>query len=124
MTRTLPTRGRKSPRLGHLGVWNLSLGPNSPVPGTRLEVAIVDDTGAIVRRFEQIAGAVIDDGYVDFFGSAKCRPSIQHFPIVDIDANGVQTVLCSHYEQSMGQELYLKLLTAWATAHGKPEYAL
>jgi len=31
---TLP--GRKSPRYGHLGLWVLSLGPNSPIPGDRL----------------------------------------------------------------------------------------
>lgn len=122
--RTLPLRGRKSPRFGHLGVWNLSLGPNSPVPGERLEIAIVDSLGAIVRRFEQIAGVTLDDGYVDFFGSAKCRPSVQRMPIVDLDPVGVTTTLCEHYAQSMGPDLYLSLLGTWAHAHGRPEWSL
>lgn len=123
--RTLPTRGRKSPRYGHLGMWNLSLGPASPIPGERLEVAILDETGKIVRRFEQIRGKCTDEGYVDFFMSAGCRPASHEYPIVDIDENGkVAAIICQHYTQSMGMELYLKLLGEWVTKHGKSEYAL
>ena len=106
-------------------MWNLSLGPNSPVPGARLEVAILNQEGTIVRRFEQIRGACTDEGYVDFFLSAGCRPATHEYPIVDIDENGkVANIICQHYAQSMGMDLYLKLLTEWATKHGKPEYAL
>jgi hypothetical protein len=123
--RTLPNRGKESPRFGNLGMWNLSLGPNSPVPGQRLEVAILDETGAIVRRMEQIRGECTDPGYVDFFLSHNCRPASHEYPIVDIDENGkVAAILCRHYTQSMGMDLYLEILTKWVTAHGKPEYAL
>jgi hypothetical protein len=72
LERPLPRQGRPSPRFGHLGVWNLSLGPNSPVPGERLQVCIVDQTGGIVRRFEQIEGRCLDPGYVDFFRRQRC----------------------------------------------------
>ncbi len=106
-------------------MWNLSLGPNSPIPGQRLEVVILDQTGKIVRRLEQIRGACTDPGYVDFFLSHHCRPAQHLYPIVDIDENGkVANILCEHYEQSMGMDLYLQLLTEWATRWGKPEYAL
>lgn len=125
MTITLPNRGKASPRFGHLGMWNLSLGQNSPVPGQRLEVAILDETGAIVRRMEQIRGECTDPGYVDFFMSHNCQPASHEYPIVDIDENGkVAAILCQHYTQSMGMDLYLEILTKWVTAHGKPEYAI
>ena len=86
--RTLPDRGRKSPRYGHLGMWNYSLGPNSPVPGPRLIVLILDQHGQVVRRLEQIRGNCIDEGYVDFFLSHNCRPAAHEYPLVDIDENG------------------------------------
>jgi hypothetical protein len=122
--RPLPTRGRKSPRYGHLGLWVLSLGPSSPVPGERLELAIIDDQGRIVRRFEQIEGRCLDPGYVDFFLGSNCRPARHEMPLVDIAPDGKQSILCSHYATSMGQDLYLSLLGAWCTAHGRSEWAL
>ena len=125
ITRQLPTRGAKSPRHGQLGMWNYCLGPNSPHPGERLEVFILDEKGQIVRRFEQIRGKCTDPGYVDFFMSAGCRPSVHEYPIVDIDENGkVANIICQHYSQSMGMDLYLKLIGEWANKYGKPEYAL
>lgn len=114
-----------SPRYGHLGVWNLSLGPNSPIPGTRLEVAILNEEGVITRRMEQIRGECTDPGYVDFFLSHNCRPAVHEYPIVDIDKNGkVAGILCQHYSQSMGMGLYLQILEKWVTEHGRSEYAL
>lgn len=125
MTRTLPDRGRPSPRYGHLGMWNFSLGPNSPIPGQRLQVYILDQAGNILRRFEQIEGRCIDPGYVDFFESHSCRPAMHEMPVVDIDQDGkIVTVLSPHYTQSMGMEVYLKLLGDWVQKWGKPEYAL
>jgi hypothetical protein len=125
MTCTLPDRGRASPRYGHLGMWNYSLGPNSPIPGQRLQVGILDQDGRIIRRFEQIEGRCIDPGYVDFFLSHNCRPALHEMPIVDIDQDGqIVSVLCAHYTQSMGMDLYLKLLGDWVHRWGKPEYAL
>ncbi len=123
--RQLPARGRPSPRFGHLGMWNLSLGPNSPIPGERLEVAILDQAGRIVRRFEQIEGRCIDPGYVDFFESHHCRPAVHEMPIVDIDENGqIVAVLHPNYTQEMGMDLYLRLLTDWTNRWGRPEYTL
>lgn len=124
-TRTLPTRGRKSPGFGHLGVWSLSLGPNSAIPGQRLELAIIDDKGAIVRRFEQIRGGCTDPGYVDFFLGQNCRPAAHLYPLVDIDAEGkIADILIEHYTESMGRDLYLRLLSEWANRYGHPSYAL
>jgi hypothetical protein len=106
-------------------MWNLSLGPNSPIPGERLEVAIVDQAGRIVRRFEQIEGRCIDPGYVDFFESHHCRPAVHEMPIVDIDQDGqIVAVLHPNYTQEMGMDLYLGLLTDWTNRWGRPEYAL
>jgi hypothetical protein len=122
--RNLPEHGRKSPKFGHLGVWTFSLGPNSPIPGERLMLGIIDSEGNIVRRFEQIRGACIDPGYVDFFNSYRCRPSVHEMPLVDIDNEGKVTVLLQHHSQEMGMGIYLSVLEAWATRHGKPEWAL
>ena len=125
MGRQLPDRGRKSPRYGHLGMWNLSLGPNSPIPGARLETCILDESGKMVRRFEQIEGKCVDAGYVDFFLSHNCRPAVHEMPIVDIDAEGkISAVLHPNYTQALGMALYLKLIGDWARKWGKPEYAL
>lgn len=124
MNRTLPQHGRKSPRFGHLGLWIFSLGPNSPVPGARLELGIIDDVGNVIRRFEQIEGACLDPGYVDFFMGPNCRPARHDMPLVDVSPDGKRAVLCSHYAQSMGQDLYLRLLGEWCATHGRSEYAL
>ena len=123
--RRLPVQGNKSPRFGHLGVWNYCLGPNSPIPGERLQVYVIDQTGNIVRRLEQIEGRCIDPGYVDFFLSHNCRPAVHERPIVDIDEIGkIAAVLYPDYTQSLGMEIYLRLLTDWAHRWGKAEYAL
>jgi hypothetical protein len=123
--RNLPMEGRKSPRFGHLGMWNFCLGPASPLPGDRLRVGILDLDGKVVRRFEQIRGNCIDEGYVDFFMSHRCRPATHEMPIVDIDSAGkINKVLCPHYAQDMGMGLYLKLLEAWVTEYGRREWAL
>jgi hypothetical protein len=90
-----------------------------------LEVAIIDETGKIVRRFEQVRGQCTDPGYVDFFMSQACRPAQHEYPIVDIDENGkIAGVVCNHYSQAMGMSLYLELLDKWVTVHGRPEYAI
>jgi hypothetical protein len=44
---------------------------------------------------------------------------------VDIDADGnAAAIVHPNYSQSLGQELYLRLVKAWAEKWGKPEYAL
>ena len=123
--RILPTRGRKSPKFGRLGMWNLCLGPDSPLPGQRLEVAIIDEEGRIVRRFEQIRGECTDPGYVDFFLSHNCRPAAHEYPLVDIDENGqVSAVLHPNFTPGMSMDIYLAVLEQWVFKWGKPEYAL
>lgn len=88
-------------------------------------MAILDQNGTIVRRFEQIRGACTDPGYVDFFMSHNCRPATHEYPIVDIGADGkVAEVIVRHYSQDMGMALYLQLLEKWVTKHGKPEWAI
>jgi hypothetical protein len=123
--RRLPTQGRKSPRYGHLGMWNCCLGPNSPIPGPRLIVMILDQEGRSVRRLEQIRGSCIDGGYVDFFLSHNCRPAVHEYPLVDIDENGqIFEVLHPNFTPGMSMDLYLVILEKWVSKWGKPEYAL
>jgi len=106
-------------------MWNFCLGPASPIPGDRLRIGILDMDGNVVRRFEQIRGACTDPGYVDFFESHRCRPSAHEMPIVDIDAEGkITEILHPNYTQSMGMDVYLRLLEAWVTEHGNREWAL
>jgi hypothetical protein len=124
-TKTLPLEGCKSPRHGHLGLWTRSLGPNSPVPGERLILYILDEEGRIVRRLEQIRGNCIDEGYVDFFLSHNCRPAVHEHPLVDIDENGkIAEVLHRDFRPGMSMGVYLEILQAWVSKWGKPEYAL
>jgi hypothetical protein len=123
--RTLPTQGRKSPRYGHLGMWNYCLGPNSPVPGPRLIVLILDQEGRTVRRLEQIRGNCIDEGYVDFFLSHHCRPAVHEYPLVDLDENGqIVEMLHPNFTPGLSIDLYLAILQKWVSKWGKPEYAL
>jgi hypothetical protein len=123
--RTLPNCGRKSPRYGHLGMWNYSLGPASPIPGPRLIVMILDQQGKVVRRLEQIRGNCIDEGYVDFFMSHNCRPAVHELPLVDIDENGqIVEVLHTNFTPTTGMDVYLSILGQWVSKWGKPEYAL
>jgi len=123
--KSLPVQGNKSPRYGHLGMWNYCLGPNSPVPGERLVIMILDQDRNVVRRMEQIRGSCIDPGYVDFFLSHNCRPAVHEYPLVDIDEKGeIAEVLHSNFTPGTGMDVYLEILGRWAARWGKPEYAL
>lgn len=104
-----------------MGVRVLSLGPNSPVPGERLQIVIYNEQNEITRRFEQVQGACLDPGYVDFFGSPRCRPAKYLHPIVDIDANGAARELIADFTPQMDQRIYLGLLADWVAAHGIPQ---
>ena len=122
--RKLPSTGRPSPRHGHLGLWVFSLGPHGNPSGARLQLGLVDAIGTVVRRFEQIEGRCLDPGYVDFFLGPHCRPAVHEMPLVDIAADGTQTLLVRHYDQSMGMQLYLDTLGAWCAKHGSADWDL
>ena len=124
-SRPLPAQGNKSPRYGQLGMWNYCLGPNSPIPGPRLIIMIIDQQGRVVRRLEQIRGDCIDEGYVDFFLSHNCRPAVHEYPLVDIDAQGnIAEVLHPNFTPGMSMDVYLDILNEWVGEWGRPEYAL
>jgi hypothetical protein len=122
--RKLPATGRPSQRYGHLGLWTISLGPSGNPSGQRLQLALLNEVGDVVRRFEQIEGRCLDPGYGDFFGGPNCRPAMHEMPLVDIAPSGAQMVLVRHYEQSMGMQLYLDALGRWCAEHGSPAWDL
>lgn len=110
--------GTPSKRWPHLGVWAHSYGPNSDLPGDRLRLVIYDKQDNIVRRFEQVAGKCIDEGYVDFFNSPRCRSAQYLYPLVDIAPDGTQTELIGNFTPNMDQGIYLALLGEWAHRYG------
>ena len=123
--RKLPTIGVPNGRFANLGVWTFCLGPGSPVPGERLKLGILDQEGNVVRRFEQIEGRCLDEGYVDFFLGPNCRPARYERPLVDIDIdNQVMHVLHPDFSPRCGMGVYLELVRQWAEQYGRPEYAL
>jgi hypothetical protein len=122
--RELPKRGNPSPRYGHLGVWDLSKRSAQAGPGERLEVLILDETGAVIRRFEQIRGTCYDEGYVDFFMGPNCRPAKFLMPLVDIAPDGQVTELINDFNVRMGKELFFRILGGWVNRHGSPRYDL
>ena len=122
---TLPTRGKPSPRYGHLGVWDLSKRQaTAAVPGERLEVLILDRDGEIVRRFEQINGACLDGGYVDYFGGPNCRPARYLKPLVDIAPDGTQLELHPDFHPHHGKDAFFRVLGSWVRRHGNPDFDL
>ena len=109
-------KGWKSPKLGHLGVYFLCSGPDpsGPVPGDRLIIVIYDRGNNIIRRLEQVKGDCIDPGYIDFFNSFKCRPSIHDYHIVDTDAHGNRTILATHNYPSNAHSWLAVNVPLWA----------
>jgi len=98
-------------------VWFHSTGPSGLVPGDRLRAVIYDRDDKIVRQFEQIRGACIDEGYVDFFNSPRCRPAQFTMPIVDIAPDGTQTVLIAHVPPE-APHLIQPVFKEWVERHG------
>jgi hypothetical protein len=113
--------GRPTKRFPDLGVWAHSYGPESVLPGDRLKLVIYDKDDNIVRRFEQVRGECIEDGYVDFAVDALNLPSRFLYPIVDIAPDGEQTVLKEDFSPRDDQDEYLKLLKVWAETYGVPQ---
>ena len=110
--------GRATKRYPDLGVWAHSYGPDSALPGDRLKLVIYDKDDNIVRRFEQIRGECLEEGYVDFAVEALNMPSRFLYPIVDIAPDGEQIVLMEDFSQRDDQNEYLDLLKTWAEKYG------
>jgi hypothetical protein len=90
--------GYKSPKFPNDNVYFLCTGPDpkGPCPGERLIVVIYDNSDNVIRRLEQVKGNCIDEGYVDFFNSYKCRPSVYDYHIIDTDKEGNKSILATH----------------------------
>jgi len=102
-----------------MGVYALCMGPNSPMPGERLQIVIYDHADQVVRRFEQIRGACLAEGYATFFANdPRARQAVFLWPLVDIDARGVVTELHSDYRKTQGPEPYKTILAAWVAKWG------
>lgn len=112
--------GFRSPKYGHRGVYFLCTGPgpDGPRPGDRVQVVIYDREDKVVRRFEQVQGECLDPGYVDFFGSPKCRPAKYRMPLVDIAPDGTQTVLLQDFQPGTPRSVMSDVFGAWVAQHG------
>lgn len=113
--------GESSTRHPGMGVYIHSLGPSSPIPGERLQIVIYDQDDNIVRRFEQVRGQCIDEGYVDFFGHNNRPARYANMPLVDIDPEGNQTVLVEDFRAGNDSQLYYTALAAWVKQYGIPQ---
>lgn len=116
-------KGYRSPKNGHLGVYTLCSGPDpsGPAPGERLIIVIYDKDDTIVRRLEQVQGDCIEPGYVDFFLSAKCKPSIYEYHIIDTDSHGRMQILATHTSPSEAKRWLQQNVPAWVQEHGIPQ---
>ncbi len=114
--------GKESTRHPSMGVYALCLGPNSPLPGERLELVIYDHNDRVIRRLEQTSVCVVEP-YVTFFANdPRARPGVWRHPLIDIDpASGAETELHPDYQQSMGMQPYFDVLAAWVARYGVPD---
>ena len=112
--------GFPSPKYSARGVYFLSTGPDlaGPRPGPRVQAVIYDAEHRVVRRFEQIEGACVEEGYVDFFGSARCRPGRSRMPLVDIAPDGVQTTLVADFQLGDDRSVFQEAFRSWVAAYG------
>jgi mannosyltransferase OCH1-like enzyme len=122
MSSNTTREGFRSPTNGHLGVYTLCSGPdpNGPVPGERLRIVIYDEHDNIVRRLEQVEGDTLDPGYVDFFLSAKCRPSLHSYHIIDIEDQQMN-ILATHTSPEEAKDWLVENVPKWVQEHGIPQ---
>jgi hypothetical protein len=113
-------KGYRSPKNGHLGVYTLCSGPdpNGPRPGERVIIVIYDKNDDIVRTLEQFKGSCIDPGWVDFFNSMNCRPSVHEYLIVDTDKDGNKTTMATHTSPSEANRWLTLNCPIWVQEHG------
>jgi len=117
----LSRRGVPWERYPGTGVSILSLGPQSPVPGERLQLVIYDVRDQIVRRLEEEQGECIDAGSVDFFHSSRCHPAVYKNRLVDIAPNGQKTIVDEYMRADMTRERYFSNVTWWIRCYGVPQ---
>lgn len=112
--------GFRSPKYGHLGVYFLCTGPGpgGPRPGPRVQAVIYGKDGQVVRRFEQIQGECLDEGYVSFFGGPKDRPARYRLPVVDVAPDGTQTTLLADFQPGSPMSLFQDAFRSWVEKHG------
>jgi len=67
---------------------------------------------------EQVKGDCIDPGYIDFFNSCRCRPSVHRYHIVDIDENLQRNILASHNTASDAHRWLTDNFPAWVQKYG------
>lgn len=115
--------GYRSPKNGHLGVYTICSGPdpNGPVPGERLIIVIYDTQDIIVRRLEQVRGKSLDDGYIDFFNSINCRPSVHEYYMIDSDKDGKKEILATHTTVSDALFWLTTNVPKWIEKYGIPQ---
>jgi hypothetical protein len=116
-------KGYRSVKNGHLGVYTLCSGPDpsGPVPGERVIIVIYNKENKIVRTLEQVKGNCIDPGWIDFFNTQACRPSVHEYHIIDTDANGKQTLMASHTSPSDANRWLTINCPLWVQQHGIPD---
>ena len=120
MSNSTKRKGYRSPKNGHLGVYILCSGPDptGPIPGERLIIVIYDKGDNIVRKLEQVKGSCIDEGYLDFFNSFRCRPSVHEYHIIDTDKDGNMKILATHTISSEAKLWLQENVPLWVQLHG------
>ena len=113
-------KGFRSVKNGHLGVYTLCSGPDpsGPVPGERVIIVIYNKEDKIVRTLEQVKGNCIDPGWIDFFNTQACRPSVHEYHIVDTNELGEKTVMASHTTPSAANRWLTINCPLWVQEHG------
>lgn len=82
---------------------------------------IYDQGDNIARRLEQVTGDLLDPGYVDFFASAACRPTLYSYHILDIDKDQKSLLLASHTDPSEAKMWLIEKVPKWIQEHGIPQ---
>ncbi|WP_127128006.1 hypothetical protein [Pseudoflavitalea rhizosphaerae] len=120
MSNSTKRKGYRSPKNGHLGVYTLCSGPDpsGPIPGERLIIVIYDKEDNIVRKLEQVKGNCFDEGYIDFFNSLHCRPSVHEYYMVDTDKDGNKQILATHKSPSEAILWLKENVPIWVQLHG------
>jgi len=114
-------KGWKSQKYGNRNVYFLSTGPDprGPMPGKNVHVVIYDTNGNVIRELYEQKGSCVEPGYVDFFNTAKCKPSVHEYEIIDADKDGKQTVLATHTTPFDAQNWLKANFDEWVNKHSE-----